>query len=188
MPDDNQTSKPQEKYFEDQLDGEEVLFVFRKHPVVMRKGLIIASIAMVIGPLFTLILAFLRPDSPPTMNFFYASLVLSLVVSVLIFMPHWISWHFSVFIVTDQRFIQITRRGLFKHKMGDLALDQIQTMNYEVNGFVETMLGFGTIVLQTYIGDLVIHPVPKPAKIQQKMATILRDQGTNPVDSPDQEN
>jgi hypothetical protein len=27
-----------EKLFPDQLDGEEVLFVFRKHPIVMRKG------------------------------------------------------------------------------------------------------------------------------------------------------
>ena len=32
-------------------------------------------------------------------------------------------------------------------------------------------------MMQTYMGDLVIHQVHKPAKIQKKMLHILRDQG-----------
>jgi hypothetical protein len=37
------------KYFEDQFDDEEVLFVFRKHPIIMRRGLIVISICVVLG-------------------------------------------------------------------------------------------------------------------------------------------
>ena len=37
------------KYFEDQYEDEEVLMVFNKHPVVMRKGLVFASVALLVG-------------------------------------------------------------------------------------------------------------------------------------------
>ncbi len=43
----------------------------------------------------------------------------------------------------------------------------------------ETLLGFGTIKMQTYVGDLVIHDVHHPAKLQKKFLTILREEGIN---------
>jgi hypothetical protein len=45
-----------DKYFETQFDDEEVLYVFRKHPIVMRKGLIFGMAAWLVGPVYTLIL------------------------------------------------------------------------------------------------------------------------------------
>jgi hypothetical protein len=80
-------------------------------------------------------------------------------------------------IVTDQRFIQITQKGLFHRAVADLGLGQIQSINYEVSGLQETLLGFGTIKMQTYVGDLVIHDVHHPARIQKRLLSILRDEG-----------
>jgi len=165
------------KYFEDQFDDETVLFVFHKHPIVMRKGLIIGLVAWLIGPIYTLILTYTQPTHPPTMAFFGLSLMVSMVLGLILFVPSWISWHFSVFIVTDQRFIQITQKGLFHRAVADLALKQIQSVNYEVAGLQETLLGFGTIKMQTYVGDLTIHEVHKPAKIQKQLLNILRQEG-----------
>jgi hypothetical protein len=79
--------------------------------------------------------------------------------------------------VTDQRFIQIAQKGFFHRSVADLGLSQIQSVNYEVAGLQETLLGFGTIKMQTYVGDLVIHDVHKPAKIQKQILSILRDKG-----------
>jgi hypothetical protein len=50
-------------------------------------------------------------------------------------------------------------------------------MNYQIKGLQETLLGFGTIIVQTYMGDLVIHDVHHPEKVQKTIAHILRDQG-----------
>lgn len=174
----NQTSeRTTPKYFEDQFDDEEVLFVFRKHPIVMRKGLIISSVAVLVGPLYTLALTYMRPLDPPSIAFFFLSMAASFVLSAIIFMPWWISWHFSVYIVTDQRFIQITQKGLFNHSVVDMSLSQIQMVNYEIAGLNETLLGFGTIMMQTMVGDLLIHEVHHPAKIQKKLLQILRTEG-----------
>jgi hypothetical protein len=168
-----------DRYFDDQFDDEEVLCVFHKHPIVMRKGLIVASVAMLAGPLYTLALTFMRPNNPPSISFFFVSLALSFVVSALVFMPWWIGWHFSVFIITNQRLIQITQKGLFHRSVVDMGLRQIQMVNYEIAGLEQTLLGFGTIMMQTIVGDLVIHDVHHPAKVQKKILEILREQGVN---------
>jgi len=159
------------KYFEDQFDDETVLFVFHKHPIVMRKGLVFGML----GPLVGIIPAAIKPGLG--FGVFFGGLALGCLLGLLIFAPSWIGWHFSVFILTDQRFIQITQKGLFHRSVADLGLAQIQSVNYEVLGLQETLLGFGTIKMQTYVGDLVIHDVHHPARIQKKLLSILRDEG-----------
>ena len=168
------------KYFKDQFDDEEVLHVFRRHPVVMRKGIVLWSLAMLAGPLYILILSFIYRNDPtkyPSMGAFYGSLIASFVLAAIVFAPSYLSWYFSIFIVTDQRFIQITQKGLFHRSVADIALHQIQSVNYEVAGLQETLLGFGTIKMQTYIGDVTIHEVHHPAKLQKKLVGILRELG-----------
>ena len=172
--------KQTQKYFEDQFDDEEVLYVFRKHPIVMRKGIILWAFAMLAGPLYTVLLTVIyanNPDKYPSPNFFFLSMLVSFILSLIVFFPSWIAWHYSVFIVTDQRFIQITQKGLFHRSVVDVGLNQIQMVNYEVAGLQETLLGFGTIMMQTYMGELLIHDVHHPAHIQKKMLKILRDKG-----------
>ncbi len=172
------------RYFSEQFDDEEVLLVFRKHPIVMRKGLIFASVGILLPMLYVLALTFIyasNPDKLPTVNMFYAALGVGALLAVLLMLPSWISWYYSVYIVTDQRLIQITQKGLFHRSMVALGLNQIQMVNYEVSGLEQTALGFGTIMIQTFVGSLTIHHVHHPGKTQKKLLHILRDQG---IDGP----
>jgi uncharacterized membrane protein YdbT with pleckstrin-like domain len=180
MAKENKEEKPEPaeekiKYFPDQLDDEEVLMVFRKHPVVMRKGLVLCML----GPLLGVIPAAVKPELGFT--WFFGGLIAGIVLGILFFFPSWINWYYSVFIVTDQRLIQITQKGLFNRSFVDLSLNQIQSLNYEVAGIQATLLGYGTILVQTYMGDLVIHDVHHPAKIYKRLVSILKDEGVTPV-------
>lgn len=166
------------KYFADQFDDEEVLFVFRKHPVVMRKGLIFG----LLGPLLGVLPTAIHPAYG--MNVFFYGLLIGFLLGLLIFFPYWIGWYFSIFIVTDQRFIQIKQKGLFNRSVTDITLHQIQSVSYEIAGIQETLLGFGTIVMRTYVGELVIHDVHHPAKIQKQIVGILRELGTEETNYP----
>jgi len=157
------------KYFPDQFDDEEMLLLFRKHPVVMRKAIVVASFAILLGVLPALI--------KPTYVVFFGGLAIGFVLCFFIMFYSWIGWNFSVYIVTDQRFIQMSQKGFWKRSMVDIGLDKIQTISYEISGLQESLLGFGTIVIQTYVGELVIHDVHHPRKIQKQMSHILREQG-----------
>lgn len=177
----DENTEPKEKHFADQLDDEEVQLVFRKHPIVMRKGLVFGML----GPLLGVIPA----AAFPALGFgwFFGGLIGGFVLGGLIFLPSWIHWYYSVFIVTDQRLIQITQRGLFHRSIVDLGLSKIQSLNYEIAGLQATLLGYGTILVQTYMGDLVVHDIHHPAKIYKQLLTILKDHGITPDQMAQQE-
>lgn len=160
-----------QKYFDDQFDDEEVLMVFRRHPIVMRKGLVL----FMFGPLLGVMPAFIKPDLG--FGWFFGGLAAGVALGVVMFIPGWISWFYSVFIVTNHRFIQISQKGLFHKNVVDIGLNQLQMVNYEISGIQQTLLGFGIISLQTYLGELKIKYVHHPASIQKKLTQILRDQG-----------
>ena len=171
--------QPKHKYFKEQFDDEEVMLVFRKHPVVMRRGLILFMLALLLGTIPALV--------KPQYSYFFGGLAAGFLLGFICIFPAWVRWHFSVYIMTDKRFIQQTR-SLFQVNVVDIGLEQVQMINYQIAGIQETLLNFGTIVVQTYVGDLVIRDVHKPAKIQKKMIHILRELGIHPTQRPmDQE-
>lgn len=175
--------KPRKKHFKEEFEDEDTLLVFRKHPIVMRKGLILAAFGMLVGPIYTLILSYIDKNNPPSLAFFFASLLASFILACILIFPWWVRWYFSVYIMTDKRFIQQTR-SLLQVNVVDIGLDQIQMINYQIAGLEETVLQFGTIVVQTYVGDLVIKQVHHPARVQAKMVHILRDLGIHHTARP----
>lgn len=169
------TAPSAHKYFKEQFDDEKVLLVFRKHPIVMRKGLIFSMLAILLGTIPALI--------KPTYGYFFGGLAGGFLLGALIMLPWWVKWYFSVYIMTDQRFIQQTR-SLLQINVVDISLEQIQMINYEIKGLEQTVLAFGTIIVQTYVGDLVIREVHHPARIQKKMVHALRELGIHPSQRP----
>lgn len=161
------------KYFADQFDDEEMLYLFRKHPIIMRKALIFGSLFLLAGVVPSLIW--------PTFQVFFGGLALGFILFALTLFYSWIGWYFTVYIVTNQRFIQISQKGLWNRSVVDIGVDKIQTVSYQVKGIEQSLLGFGTIVIQTYVGELVIHHVHHPRSTQKRLTHILRELGVTSV-------
>lgn len=163
--------------FEGQLEGEEILLMFRKHPIVMRKGLIISALGLLIGPLYVLAVSYVKPEYMPTPNQYLLILLGGFIFAGILFFPSWMSWYFSIYLLTNERFVQLKQKGFFDKSVVDIGLDTVTMVNYEIKGIQETLLGFGTIVMQTYVGELVIREVHHPAKLQKEITTKLRGLG-----------
>lgn len=163
------------KHFKEQFEDEETLLVFRKHPVVMRKGLILFMVAILLGVIPSLL--------KPTYGYFFGGLAAGFGLGIALMFPWWVRWYFSVYIMTNRRFIQQSR-SLLQVNVVDIGLEQIQMINYQIVGLQETLLGFGTIIVQTYVGDLVVRDVHHPARVQKKMVHVLRDLGIHPSQRP----
>lgn len=156
--------------YKELYDDEEIQMVFRKHPIVMRKGLILFMFALLVGMIPSLI--------EPRIDYFWYGLAGGFVLGIIVMMPSWIYWYFSVYIVTDQRFIQVTQRGFFRRSFADIGIHQIQSINYHIIGLQETLLKFGTIVIQTYLGDNTIYDVHHPEKVAKELNQVLREYGS----------
>lgn len=155
------SNQTQDLDFDGQRDDETLLFVFRRHPIAMRKGF------------YMLLIPFTLSSIPPliwqtSLELFLLPIV-GLVVGLLLFSYHFIMWYFTVYIVTDQRIRQITQKGFFGKDVVELRLSKIQNISYNIPGFSGEMFKFGTIVIQTFVGDLVIHKVEHPDQIYNKL-------------------
>ena len=150
-----------EKEFDGQRDGEEVLFVFRRHIIAMRKGFYLLLVPMALGALPFLI----WQDNLNLLWVFVGSFAIGLVL----FFYHFLMWFFTYYIVTNQRIRQITQRGFFGKDVIELRLAKIQNISYNVPGLSGEVFKFGTIVIQTFVGDLVIKNVEHPDEIYNKL-------------------
>jgi len=169
------TEAPTQLDFEGQRPGEKVLFVFRRHIIAMRKGFYLLLIPLVITSIPPLIWQnnlelFLLP-------------IAGLALGLILFMYHYIMWYFTVYLVTNQRIRQVTQKGIFGKDVVELRLSKIQNISYNIPGFSGEILGFGTIVIQTFVGDLVIRNVEHPEKTYNK----LQDAVANAVEQGDHE-
>ena len=153
--------------FDGQREGEEVQFVFRRHFLTAKYGVIflILMIMIVVG------LTLLWPNN---MMIFESFLAL-ILVGVLGFLYSYMLWYFSIYIVTNQRIRQISQRGLFKKSVVDLGLDKIQSISYGVSGIRAGLMGYGTIVIQTAVGDLVISMVKNSEKIYNDLQNLINE-------------
>ena len=153
--------------FDGQREGEEVQFVFRRHFLTAKSGLIFLILMILIGVGLTLLW-------PNNMMIFETFLAL-ILVGILGFLYSYMLWYFSIYIVTNQRIRQISQRGLFKKSVVDLGLDKIQSISYGVSGIRAGLMGYGTIVIQTAVGDLVISMVKNSEKIYNDLQNLINE-------------
>lgn len=153
--------------FDGQREGEDVKFIFRRHFTTAKAGIIFLVIMTLLG----LIPLFLWKGDVRMLWIFLGFVFMG----VLGFLYSYMMWYFSVYIVTNQRIRQVAQKGLFKKSVVDLGLDKIQSISYGITSVIGGMIGYGTILIQTGVGDLVISAVGKPAEIYEKLQNIVSE-------------
>lgn len=86
----------------------------------------------------------------------------------------WTDYYLDMWTITNRRIIAIDQRGLFRRAVASFRYERLQDINIEINGFIATMLDFGSLHAQTasaYRDAFEIIGVPNPRAIK---ALILR--------------
>ena len=153
--------------FEGQRQGEEVVYVFRRHILTSVKGLFFLFFMVAVG--FVPILIW--PDNQ-NMVFVWMGFVM---LGLLGFGYSYLLWYFSFYILTDQRLRQIRQKGLFRKTVVDLSLENIQSASFGVPGVLGSIFNYGTILIQTGAGDLVLSMVSHPEKVYNEIENARHD-------------
>ena len=166
---------PVAQEFEGQHEGEELLFVFRRHIIAMRKGF------------YSLLIPFAISAIPPliwqdNIQLFLLP-VIGFTIGLVLFFYHFLMWYFTIYIVTTERIRQVTQKGFFGKDVVELRLAKIQNISYNIPGFFGEIFKFGTIVIQTFVGDLVIHKAENPSEIYNKLQDAVHNATKEQQDS-----
>lgn len=61
----------------------------------------------------------------------------------------WVDYYFDIWIITNQRIINIEQKGMFTRKVSEMTFSKIQDISTEVVGFIPTVLNYGDVKVQT---------------------------------------
>lgn len=174
--------------FEGKNPYEETLTLLYRHWFVLA-GRVIGFIALLILPI-----VLIKFTNPYVARFGLASLTTELVWIYLLLI--WYAFFYmltmyllDVWVATDHRIIDSEQKGYFNRTVSELNLEKIQDVSVHVRGFVQTLLDFGDVEIQTAGTErnFVFKQVPHPNQVKDIIMQAHRDfmathSGANPHD------
>ncbi len=143
-------------------DDEQVMLIVRRHGATLVPPLFLAFILIVI-PFFMLFPLF--SQGIVGIIIFGAAVILGIGVAVRAF----ILWDADAFIVTTLRVVDVDQRGVFNRFVAEAMLPAVQDISWHRHGFIETMLGMGSLTVRTGSTSkpIVAHHIAHPERVQE---------------------
>lgn len=159
-----------EKAFVGQQDGEEIQLVLRRHHSVMTHGLVMAGLVLAISA---------APPLVWKLQWLWLVFLAGLLLAAIVAFNTWIKWYYGVYIVTNRRVRQQIQRGLFHKTTIDVYLDKVQNISYNISGLKGSLLGYGTILLRTMAGDMMMTKIANCEEVYNQLSQIAQTTNDN---------
>jgi len=169
-------NRKEKEFFPGQEKGERVIFFIRRHPLSFL-GFIAFSVIMIAVPL--VMYFFLKGTTLLELNEFGQRLIVVIgsayVLFILgFFLVGWIDYYLDVVIVTDSRIVDVNQDRLFARSIAEANLADVEDVNAEVKGILNTLFHFGTVYVQTAgtATNFEFKYIPHPYKIAKMIADL----------------
>ncbi len=164
---------PTKVCFETQEDEEAVILFLRQHPVVTVPWIILSLFLLTLPSVFS----FFPPYANLPINY---QLVITLGWYLFVFgytLAKFMSWFFNIYIVTDERIVDVDFENILFRKISIAKIDEIQDVNITASGAIETFFGYGNVFIQTAaeVSQFDFLAIPKPDQVG-KIINQLIDQ------------
>jgi uncharacterized membrane protein YdbT with pleckstrin-like domain len=99
------------------------------------------------------------------------ALVLWYLLLIAYIFENFISWFYQVFIITDERIIDINFTNLIYKELSEAKIDNIEDVTYRQGGVLRAAFNFGDVVMQTAGAqrEFMIEGVPEPNRVVKIM-------------------
>jgi membrane protein YdbS with pleckstrin-like domain len=151
---------------------EHIIIVIRKHWIVLLErflpSFLLLAIPMLLWLIVPLAAIFFRETNlitPPLTHFALAVWIMIACANAFV---SYMNYILDMWIVTDQRLIDVEQHGLFSREVAEIPLSRIQDVSIQINGILRTFLTFGTVRIQTAgEREYLIHDVPRMEEIKE---------------------
>ena len=153
--------------------GEQILAILRKHWLIFAFE-VGALIILFFVPFMLSALPFSIPLlSAGTATFFGAIWMLFLLMRGFV---SWTNYYLDIWIVTNMRLVDVEQIALFNRKVSTLELEHIEDITVIVSGFLQSMIGYGTVSVQTAanLQEFHITNIQNPEAAKQTIYTAQR--------------
>ncbi|MBT3249572.1 MAG: PH domain-containing protein [Candidatus Pacebacteria bacterium] len=157
--------------FDSQLDGENVLLLLRKHPITQIMKLLTIMVMLVV-PLFFSQISFYYLMAE---NFQTAILLLWYLITVGYSLESFLTWFYNVYIITDERIIDIDFLSLIYKNVSAAKIDKVEDITAVTSGVAQSIFDYGTVHIQTAAekSEFEFEDVPHPNRVTQFLNEML---------------
>ncbi|MCK4892225.1 MAG: PH domain-containing protein [Candidatus Pacebacteria bacterium] len=163
--------------FPGQHHNEDIVLILRKHKLTLL-GYALRLLALIFLPVIFYIFvipivftAFLE-DSYNKVFILFSIIYYGFVWILAFFI--WIDYYLDIWIVTNQRLLNIEQIGFFNRVVSELDLKKIQDITSRVHGLFPTMFGFGNIHIQTAAKEhkFELKSIPHPITVRREIVKL----------------
>lgn len=159
--------------FPGQRSDEKIIIITRRHWIQMVFALL--TVAGIVGVYF-LILGLLLIFTPLEWTGLAGTFLTGLTGIVLLMFwlflfVKFIDYYLDLWILTNNRIVQVKQDNLFSRQIGEFDLLTVQDVSSQVKGILGTFLGYGTIFVQTAgTRELFLFKyIPNPNEIEKQI-------------------
>jgi hypothetical protein len=166
--------RPDGVHFETKEEEEEIILFLRKHWVTNIPWMFI-SILMFATPL--VVSSFGILDPVPS-NFRFVFYMIWYLVSMAYSLESFLTWFFNVYIITDERIVDVDFYNLTYKEVSDANLDKIEDVTYKMGGVIRTLFNFGDVLIQTAaeVTNFDFLAVPYPDKVVKVLQDLRMEE------------
>ena len=157
------------------LDDEQIIMVLRQHWIVLVPKLLITLSLIIITPVLVQSAA----------SFQHAGLLLLILAYLLCYLiisgyvlQSLAIWFFNVYIITDERMIDVAFDSILSSDISVTKTDKIQDHSIKTNGFWPTVLNYGTIFIQTAgeQNEFAFQNIPQATKVNRLIGELILEE------------
>lgn len=137
--------------FRGKREDEEIIIMLRRHWIILLvefTPLVILLFVLLAENFFMPFLVEFLPIEISPKFFKLVNSFLFMFYWIVVFVV-WVDYYLDVWIVTDQRIVNVEQFGLFRREISELDHGKIQDVTTEVHGLIPTLLKFGYVHIQT---------------------------------------
>ena len=172
--------KPKVFTFIERDDDEDILVVLRRHWITNVPWILISFAMLFVPSLISFVPLF---DNLP-LSYQFAALFFWYLVTFAYALEQFYSWYFNVYIITEERVIDIDFNNLLNKKFTEAKLTMIQDVTSSVRGVSQTIFNYGDVLIQTAseIPEIVFNRVPNPEKIIKVLGQLRIEEEQEALD------
>ncbi len=164
--------------FESQEDDEIIYYVLRRHPIVT-VWWILTSIFFLLLP----ILIYIFRDTPIIpqswlliipIQYWLILLILWYMVVIFLAFEAFLLWYFNIYILTDRRIVDIDFHGLWKKRISEASLANVEDATYSTDNMLNIVFDYGDVYIQTAAEkpEFEFKAIPKPGEVHDKLTDL----------------
>ncbi len=156
---------------------ERIEYTLRRHMLTFVPTLLFFIVLLLIPAVLGPVLVSIFPTLS-TAPAHYASMVILTTVyylsTLLFFYTHFVDYYLDLWIVTNDRIIDIEQQGIFSRTITELDLHQVQDVTTEIHGVFPTLFHFGDVKVKTASMnlDIIFRSISRPDRIRSEILRL----------------